>query len=154
MTARTRRHALIGGLLILAAVLIGCMSFTVGERHEIVSGENDLPPNACSGDLLEQVGNVRVADHAEVDVYYPYPYISPPNLALEGDSDHCFIVQQRRDRFRVKNTGLFDRDVRWRARGLKLVLAPPVVVPASGPPPEARPVRQVPPEPVPVFPQK
>jgi hypothetical protein len=172
MTARTRRRALAACALTTLAIVVGCMSFSVGGRNEIVSCDADLPPNAASGDLLEQHGRLTLAPGAEQDVYYPVPYVSPPNLTLGppplpdganwgtmsfGDDEvkHFEIVLQRRDRFRVRNTGLFERSVGWRAKGLRLVLvAPAPVVPVAAPPPDVKPERQLPPQPVPFVPSK
>ncbi len=66
---------------------------------------------------LQQRGSVSVPHEGEVDVYYPTPYISPPNLETDSSFNDHIIVEQKPDHFRVKNTELFPCDVSWTARG-------------------------------------
>jgi hypothetical protein len=155
------RSVLIAAVTVFTVIVIGCMSLQIGGNGEVLTtADTPLPPNACSDGMLEQHGGVTVPDGREQEVYYPHPYISPPNLTLHGDCEHCSIIWQKRDRFCIKNTGLFSRDVQWQAVGLKLRVGPPPVIVAP-PPPEGPPapvppppgVRQLPPEPVPVEPK-
>jgi hypothetical protein len=146
------------GIVAAVAILVifaGCMSlqFGGGETHEeVVNAPPETPVSYLPGDgILEQGGTETVGDgHAVLDVYYPMPYVSPPHLTVSSTFDEVKIIDQRRDHFRVKNTGSFKRNFDWRAKGVKVVLTPPpVATPAPEPPAPLR----LPAEPVPVAPQ-
>jgi hypothetical protein len=100
------------------------MSLSIGGRTEIVSPD---------GITYLQSGTVHVGPGHEETVYYPVPFQSPPNLALEEPWHDWQIVEQRPDCFRIKSLSSFSRDVRWTARGLRVVPAP---VPPPFPPPQ------------------
>jgi hypothetical protein len=138
---------LTAGLLLLG-IALGCMSFTI-ERPERVTY---VGPDA----VLEQRGEVAVRSHEVVDVYYPIPYGSPPNLTLEDFFHHNEVLDQKPGFFRLKNDGV-GCTAKWVARGIRAPLPtppdvvpelpPPVVVPTGG---KKEPGPALPPEPVPV----
>jgi len=96
------------GTLFLA-ICLGCMSLNFGGRTEVMTREDGPGP---------QGGKVRLACGEELDVYYPLPYVSPPNLETERSSDDVRVVEQRADHFRIQNTSLFSRELTWTARGV------------------------------------
>jgi hypothetical protein len=107
----------------LLLILFGCMSFNI-ERPA-------PPPVQFTGPVadaqpLEQRGEVHVLANREVEVIYPVPYLSRPNLTVEtGSGGHVAATEQRTDCFRVRNTGLFDHKVTWVAKGVSILKAPP-----------------------------
>jgi hypothetical protein len=119
-----RRLAGIASALAWLAIILGCMSLSIGDRTV-------LPDDRLS---YAQEGSVRVEIGQELDVYYPVPYASPPNLEIKGPGSYT-IVDQQADHFRVRakvegNTiGWEGFD--WTARGVRVVLPPPAVQPVS-----------------------
>ena len=104
-----RLLALIGSLMFLAFTL-GCMSVNIGGRTEIA------PP----ADSQVQRGTVTVPANQTVDVFYPNPYVSTPNLVVENSWNDFRIEEQRPGHFRVHNPGPFAREITWKARGEKV----------------------------------
>jgi len=120
-----RRSVLTLCSLFLLGIVLGCMSLSIGERHEVVASEDGIS---------SQSGEVKVPGGQELDVYYPVPFASPPNLTVTSTWDDAVMVDQQADHFRVKNPGAFSERMRWEARGLKA--RPPAVVvpvPATSP---------------------
>jgi hypothetical protein len=78
--------------------------------------------------LCKQAGTFELKGGEEVDVFYPIPYGSPPNVTLNCvfHSYEFVLVGQFPDHFRVKNTGHFAGEVTWEAKGVRQ--APPVVI--------------------------
>src|SRR5262249_47420997 len=125
-------------------ICLGCMNFQFGGRNETVhSTASDKPGQV-------QSGSASVAGHQEIDVYYPVPLVSPPNLVI-SESAWVQVVDQKPDHFRVKNNTPMSWDFKWMARGVPV--PPPVSSPSKG---EAAsvtlvPVQQsFPPEPAPI----
>jgi hypothetical protein len=106
-----RGLAVVGAVSFLACSL-ACMSFTIGGKTENVTSEE------VGG---RQHGKLQVAPGQESVVYYPTPYMSPPNLEFDDANvtKTCQIVEQRPDGFRVRNTNGATIDVGWQARGMK-----------------------------------
>lgn len=129
---------------LLAAVVCGlvagisCMSIGIGNKT--------VDPSA--GGTLKQQGEFNLLDSPQgtVDVYYPRPYASPPNLRLSGNdlvhtvADCIEIVEQKPDHFTLRRKGsgplLFpaDKHFTWHAEGLPAGMLP------YPPPPDAPPV--------------
>jgi hypothetical protein len=130
-----------GAALICLVVFLGCMSLNFGTRTEVIQ-HDDVS--------YMQTGTATVPGGQEVEVYYPVPYASPPNLVLSSDWDQCVVVQQKQDHFRVKNNRVFATECKWTARGLKVPppvapgLGPPVIVPPPVPPPAGLPAEPIP----------
>jgi len=123
---------------ILLAILLGCMSISIGDN------------SGCrtEGDVLCQEGDVTVKAGCDSEVHYPIPYAKVPNLEVSDCFRDCSTVMELADCFRVRNESTFTRKVHWKARGLRAV---PVVVPLPPPSTEAAPVLH-PPAPVPSTP--
>jgi hypothetical protein len=125
--------ALAGTILIL--IFLGCMSLSFGGLSIGCKTEPD-------GTICQE-GKTSVHKGEELDVYYPVPYASPPNLVLCGSSDDCEIIEQKADHFRIRCKGPFDRTPQWQARGLRCpppgatptVVVTPPAPPAAPPPP-------------------
>jgi hypothetical protein len=103
--------------VLLCLVVLGCMSISFGGK------------NVCCTDPqepFEQKGELCLEAQRELEVYYPLPYSSPPNLTVDGPLHHVVVLEQKPDHFRVAGTG----KVKWVARGTRA--GPTVVVP--GPP--------------------
>jgi hypothetical protein len=91
-----------GGLLIAVHILVGLPSFA-GDGSFTQRGELNATPEG-------------------VDVYYPIPYKTQPNLKVGfgGADSGCEIVEQRANGFRVKSRYNHTvQNVRWEARGIK-----------------------------------
>jgi hypothetical protein len=151
----SRVSGIVAGVVILV-IFGGCMSLQFGggeTREEVVnSPPPETPVSYVPGyGLLEQTGTETVgAGHSVLDVYYAIPYVSPPHLTISSTFDEAKVIEQRRDHFRVKNTGAFARSFHWKANGVKVLLTPPpVATPAPEPPARLR----LPAEPVPVAPE-
>jgi hypothetical protein len=141
------------GLLATATIFLGCMSFTI-DRSE--RGPSVVP--VAGGQLLEQQGEAAIPAGQAVDVYYPVPHSSPPNLTLDEDFgtvfDRCALVAQQPDHFRVRNDGVFERKVHWKSKGMTVSLTPLAPPSSPAPPPPAPPTGPtLPAEPVPVEPK-
>jgi|GEM_PF-3607814 len=114
-----RRTAGVASAFAWLAIILGCMNLSIGERTM-------LPDDHLA---YTQAGSVHVEIGQELDVYYPVPYASPPNLEFKGLGSYT-IVDQQADHFRVHNNGgLLGFD--WTARGVKVALPPSLVQPAS-----------------------
>jgi hypothetical protein len=75
--------------------------------------------------LLLQTGTIDAAGRAPVsdpqfDVYYPIPYVSPPELTWINMPYDIRVLEQRPDGFRVQFTGTFygNGPPKWQARGV------------------------------------
>src|SRR5262249_19832252 len=105
-----RRVILVTCSLMFLAIVLGCMSLSIGGRQG---------GSSCEDGVSEHSGEVKVSAGRELDVYYPVPFASPPNLTLADDCDHvvqvegrpdnfdCVLLEQQFDHFRVKNVGKF-----------------------------------------------
>lgn len=154
------------GLATLFGLVCGfsCMSSSPSPR-EIVSPP---PPPAPPGTVtLRQAGSLNLGQSTKnpVTVYYPRPYISPPNLVISSSSgglaaaaEAIEIIEQKPDHFTYR-TQLPGPPIGfgWVAEGVPLVVAavappapPPapaaVNLPAAPPPPVALPAPPNPPE--------
>jgi hypothetical protein len=72
-----------------------------------------------SGAALTQEGNAIIRSEP-VEVYYPVPYGSPPNLSLTGGpSMNCVLVEQKQDHFKAKLAPPWTNPVSitWTAQG-------------------------------------
>jgi hypothetical protein len=100
------------------AVVLGCMNICVD--RSIGTGDDAL---------CKQTGTFAVKGGDELDVYYPAPYASPPNVTFKCMfNEYDFVpVGQYPDHFRVKNTGHFGGEVTWEAKGVRQ--APAVATP-------------------------
>jgi hypothetical protein len=122
----SRKAGVAAGALILV-IILGCMSIAIGNRS---TEESSITPEGT----LVQTGEAMVQDHDTETVYYPVPYISPPNLEISSSFDDCVVVEQAGDHFRVKNPSAFCRKVTWKARGLRVSVTPPPPPNADGGP--------------------
>lgn len=129
------RRVAVGAVMVWGAVLLGCMSISIGGRH-INTGHHD-------DGVFVQEGKVQVGPGCHEVVHYPIPYLNPPNLEIDNCIAPNVELVQRCDHFIVTNKGPFARTVSWTARGVK-ALPPPL--PPPGPPPPTLP----PPQPLPV----
>lgn len=107
----------------LLAASLGCAVLSIGPTTADTSNH--------------QSGKVTIPAGQELDVYYPGPFASPPNLQTETIFDDCLVIEQRPDHFRIKNPSPFSREVRWEARGVAVVYVdavpgPSATVPATG----------------------
>lgn len=137
--ALLRLAGLFAGTLLLV-ILLGCMSISIGGKHMI------CPPEEEGGCM--QQGETRMPPHGEMDVYYPVPFASPPNLELDDVRD-VVVLDQKADHFRVRYDGPFpSNSIKWKARGTRAVggAAPPQPMPWPPPAPQPAPL----PPPVPI----
>ena len=113
-----------GRLLVVGATLLLCLPLGC-------KSDNKAPPPPV--DELRQSGATPLPPDAEMDVYYPVPYISPPSLIIE--SRHCEVTLQANDHFRVRTHHYFRGTLFWKARGVRLIVATPPPVPYVAPVP-------------------
>jgi hypothetical protein len=121
---------------LMLAIITGCMSLSMS-----IGCKTGPDGTVC------QEGKVSLEHDQELDVYYPVPYASPPNLEIEGVSDGYEIIEQKADHFRIRCKVLvIGRDGRthwnWKARGSKCSpgAAPTVIVTPPAPPPALPPL--------------
>lgn len=122
----SRPVGVVAGALMLL-IFLGCMSLSIK-----IGCKPEPDGTTC------QEGKVYLRQGQEVDVYYPVPYASPPNLELSGDSDNCEIIEQKADYFHIRYKGSIYAKPHWKARGQKCLppgVAPAVIVPPPSPPP-------------------
>src|SRR4051812_17012087 len=90
---------LLGGLaaLLVAGMLLGCMSLNIG------GGPQTVEKPAEDG-LIAQNGTVPLGGDEPQTVYYPIPYVSTPNLTLECEWPFVKwqLVEQKWDHFTVR----------------------------------------------------
>ncbi len=102
--------ALAGGFT--ALIFLGCMCFNIGSQFTIP-------------ETFEQEGQVTVPANCEMDVFYPIPYATPPNLTFENGHNDCFLVEQKNNHFRIFNKNVTKaRTIDWKANGQRV--PPPV----------------------------
>jgi hypothetical protein len=118
---------------VLVAIGLGCMNICV-----------DRSVSTAEDGVWKQTDTVAVPAGHEQDVFYPIPYGNPPNLTISSSFNECVVVAQFPDHFRVKNPDVFEHDVEWVAKGLRVppmpVVIPVVTVPAHDLPPAPVPV--------------
>ena len=125
--------ALAGGTLVL--IFLGCMSLSFGGLS--IGCRTEADGTVC------QEGKFELNPGSPLDVYYPAPYTSPPNLELRGDTEHCEIVEQDADHFRVQTRGQAKLDLHWKARGQRgAVVLPPSKLMTPSPPPAVPPPKE------------
>jgi hypothetical protein len=122
----------------VVGIFAGCMSLNIGRTS------NHVTSDAVSEDgVYLQQGVARLKGGGEAEVHYPIAYQRLPNVELDDDSDHCEIVEQHEDHFKVRNTSPFKAEAHWKARGVRVAsaIAPPAVpaTPPPDPPPPAVP---------------
>ena len=118
------RWMVISASLTLLTLLLGCLNVNIDRG---VDGEG----------LCKQSGSVSVPAGEELDVFYPKPFATPPNLTVSSTFDECVVIAQLPDHFRVRNAGLFARNADWEVRGERIVPPDPLpgeTVPAPGSP--------------------
>ncbi|MGH7169376.1 MAG: hypothetical protein ACRELF_05865 [Gemmataceae bacterium] len=112
-----------GAVLIL--IFLGCMSLSIK-----IGCKSEPDGTTC------QEGKVYLREGQELDVYYPIPYASLPNLELSGDDDDCVIIEQKADHFHIRYNGTIYAKPHWKARGLRCP-QPAAIAPVIVPPPDA-----------------
>jgi hypothetical protein len=90
-------------------IVLGCMNIQLGGRTVV---QEDSLTFTQEGSLVASAGQ-------EVDVFYPVPYASPPNLVVEDLMHNSTLVEQKADHFRLRNDGHFSLSCSWTARGLR-----------------------------------
>ena len=99
-------------LVVLAS--IGCMGLDSGSQNGTQSSE----------------GRVSIPPSSTVEVFYPYPYASPPTLTIYAWHGDWKIVEQTDKSFKIANkNGNKPRTVDWEARGLRVMQQPPKPAP-------------------------
>jgi hypothetical protein len=127
--------ALAGATFVL--IILGCMSLSFGGLSIGCRSEPD-------GTLCQE-GDLKLLAGQDQEIFYPIPYVSPPNLELSGDVDHCEIVEQKPDHFRIRNPKGATSCPHWRARGLRAAPTPPAVFVTAPPAASYGPPTDVPP---------
>ena len=98
---------------------ISCMSIEIGNKKVMPIGEEPYEQN---GEL-----NLVDSNDGKLEIYYPRPYASPPNLTIDqsnsnGASSHIEVVEQKADHFTVKFVGFSPTSekslVKWKASGM------------------------------------
>ena len=119
-----QRAALGMVMLLLAIAQTGCICLSFGGTSE----SEDHATFVQTRKLVLQPGQ-------ELDVYYPVPYASPPNLEIEDTWRSCVVIDQKPDHFRIRSDSrfgqVFGEDVKWTARGIRA--ATPIAVSVQPP---------------------
>jgi hypothetical protein len=116
-----QRIGVAAGVAVFLAFALGCMSIQLGGRNEVFQTDE------LTG---LQTGRVDIPPGAILEIYYPVPYQSPPNLTIETSWQDCLIVEQKADHFKVKNPSGTAREVTWKARGLRIATSLAIVPPS------------------------
>jgi hypothetical protein len=103
------------------------------------------PPIVCTSfaqereGVIAQSGAVALRGPRPQTVYYPIPFVSTPNLALDSsedgddaEEDGWELLEQQRDHFTIRRMGS-PIELKWTAKGLQALspTAPGTVVPVS-----------------------
>jgi hypothetical protein len=109
--AYARRVATGATVALFVLILIGCMA-PIFIRETGKKSDDEV---FC------QKGELQLKPGEELDVYYPVPYASTPNLELRDQFAGMRIVDQKPDHFRVSCTHgtLGPLALEWKARGVK-----------------------------------
>ncbi len=101
-------------ITIIAAAIVAALVAVV-----LVFGLQSFQANVPRQETLPQQGEMTVPAGETVDVFFPIPYVSPPNVTLSGSfADDVVISDQKADSFKLKNRSKsFSRSVHWRAEG-------------------------------------
>jgi hypothetical protein len=133
------RLASLAALVTSTLIILGCMSFSLGGRtYQCQSTACHLADDG----LWTEKGETHLKVHGEQDVYYPVPFATTPNVELTSDFEHCAIVEQKPDHFRIRNTSGSVVTANWQARGVRTqtasagaavqaTAAPPIILPTS-----------------------
>jgi hypothetical protein len=109
--------AVAAGVAALVAIVTAAM---VSALILLVSQPSGTGPNKKSAGTLIQEGTAIIREEP-LEVYYPVPYVSPPNLTLTGSmSAHCILVEQKQDHFKAKLAppwGNNPSSINWKAEG-------------------------------------
>ncbi len=123
----------------LAASLLGLVSASCA----IHIGGDRFDPDAwlTPAGTMCQNGELKVIDAPApgMMVYYPVPYVSPPNLTIKGiNADDVEVVQQCADYFviRPRKSSHSGERVKWHAVGIPVTGATLVGIPSPAPVPE------------------
>jgi hypothetical protein len=106
--------------LIAAAIVAALVSVVLIFGFRAFQGNAAYGPEILEhNQLLKQQGKAAVAGEKPIDVYYPIPYASPPNLTVQGDQIE--IVEQKADHFQLKKKDSSPGaiEVQWLAQGLR-----------------------------------
>jgi hypothetical protein len=132
----TRRAGALGAAAVVFLILLGCMSISIGKFG--------ATPCCTEADgIVCQEGEVTVGAGELRQVFYPVPYVHPPNLEMTDTFHNCVLVHQQENSFTVRNDAAFSVTASWKARGVRTappppeptLLPPPAPVPAGEPPP-------------------
>jgi hypothetical protein len=123
-----RQFAWLALALLLPILATGCFCLSIGGSEKGTSEDG----------IVKQSGKIELDRGRELDVYYPIPYASTPNLELDDWFNNYRIIEQKADHFRVKNVGgAFG--VEWTARGVRACNPTPLAVPVPTPAPPSSP---------------
>ena len=94
-------------LIVIAAVIIAASGYALLSKRE---------PG------FEQTGSFKLMPFGEIEIFYPRPYQSTPNLTFPSanHNPHTFrLIEQRSDGFKIRTDGIVTKDsvVDWRADG-------------------------------------
>jgi hypothetical protein len=114
------RVALVGALAaIMLALGVGVgIGYMLGRAMQPAGSSAEAEPLVQSGDLTPPVTPDLYGWRGPVEVFYPIPYASPPELTFPVAPQSFRVKEQRADGFKVEITGGTERTPTWRAKGL------------------------------------
>jgi hypothetical protein len=123
-----RRAALLVGVLLLIPIQTGCLCLSIGGGGcHAEAGEHGT---------FTQTGSVGVQKGQEIEVYYPVPFASPPNLQIDDMWNTHVVIEQTATHFRIRNDTPIRQvfggaSVDWTARGIRDPATVPAIPAAS-----------------------
>src|SRR5438270_245777 len=94
-TTSLTRVAAVAAAVVILAIIIGCMSFSIGGGDTVreETSSEIVPVGYGPGEtIFEQHDRVKVPPNGVLDVYYPVPFYSRPNLTIDGGEGRVKIV--------------------------------------------------------------
>jgi hypothetical protein len=107
--------------VMVTIVIFGCLSLNFGGSDAVHDDH-----------VLAQEGSVNVPPNTQLEVYYPIPFGSTPNLIIDDCDGDCQLAEQKENRFRIFNKNpAKSHAVEWKAKGMRIIAAlldrPPVL---------------------------
>lgn len=114
---RVARAGVLAAVALALGVGVG-IGFVVGRAGRPASPPPDPEPLVQAGDLTPPVAPDGSGWRGPVEVFYPVPYASPPELTFPVAPRSFRVKEQRADGFKVEITECeTDRTPSWHAKG-------------------------------------
>ncbi|HYV38882.1 MAG TPA: hypothetical protein VE988_24575 [Gemmataceae bacterium] len=106
--------------VMVTVVILGCLSLNFGGSDAVHDDH-----------VLAQEGSVNVPPNTQLEVFYPVPFGSTPNLIIDDCNGDCLLAEQKENHFRIFNKNPSkSHAVEWKAKGMRIITVTPDRPPA------------------------